>query len=203
MIENIHWLGHAGFRIEEEKVVYIDPWQLAKGAKKADIILITHDHYDHFSEEDVEEIRKEDTVVVTIGAVAKKLKGDVRIVKAGERLTVEGIPIEAMPAYNIKKAFHPKAAGGVGFVFTLGGKRIYHPGDTDFIPEMREVKADVVLMPVGGTYTMTAEEAAKAANEIKPEVAIPMHYGTIVGSLEDAKRFKELCEMEVVILPKE
>ena len=203
MIENIHWLGHASFRIDAEKTIYIDPWKLAKGARKADLILITHDHYDHCSPEDVAKIAKDDTVVVTIAAAAPKLKGDVRIVKPGDSLTVAGIPIEAVPAYNVGKQFHPKEAGHVGFIVTVGGQRIYHAGDTDVIPEMDDIQADIALLPVGGTYTMTAEEAAQAANKIKPKVAVPMHYGTIVGSIEDAHRFRDLCQVEVSILPQE
>ena len=203
MIENIHWLGHASFRIDGEKTIYIDPWKLAKGAKKADLILITHDHYDHCSPEDVAKIAKDDTVIVTIAAAAPKLKGDVRIVKPGDSLTVAGIPIEAVPAYNVGKQFHPKEAGHVGFIVTVGGQRIYHAGDTDVIPEMDDIQADIALLPVGGTYTMTAEEAAQATNKIKPKVAVPMHYGTIVGSIEDAHRFRDLCQVEVSILPQE
>jgi L-ascorbate metabolism protein UlaG (beta-lactamase superfamily) len=190
MIEKIHWLGHDSFRLEGEVTVYIDPWKLPPNSPKADIILITHDHYDHCSPEDVAKIQKADTVIVTIPAAARKLKGEVKTVKPGDKITVKGIEIEAVPAYNTDKPFHPKGAGHVGFIVTLGGKRIYHAGDTDFIPEMKGLKVDIALLPVSGTYVMTAEEAAKAADAIKPEVAIPMHYGEIVGSERDAERFK-------------
>ncbi|MEA3459940.1 MAG: MBL fold metallo-hydrolase [Chloroflexota bacterium] len=203
MIENIHWLGHASFRIDDEKTVYIDPWKLRGSPLKADLILITHDHYDHCSPDDVAKIAKEGTVIVTVAAAAGKLKGDARIVKPGDRLTAAGIPIEVVPAYNVGKKFHPKRAGYVGFIITVGGQRIYHAGDTDLIPEMEDIQADITLLPVGGTYTMTAEEAAKAANKIKPQVAVPMHYGDIVGSAEDAQRFQELAQVEVAILPQE
>jgi len=203
MVENIHWLGHASFRIEDDVIIYVDPWQLSADTPKADIVLITHDHYDHCSPDDVSRIQKPDTTIVTIAAAARKLKGDVKTVKPGDKITVKGIEIEAVPAYNVNKPFHPKGAGHVGFIFTLKGQRIYHAGDTDFTPEMQNVKADIALLPVSGTYVMTADEAAKAADAIKPQVAIPMHYGAIVGSEADARRFKELTSVNVVILSEE
>ena len=209
MIENIHWLGHDTFRIENDKTIYIDPIKLKGRPPKADLILITHDHSDHCSPDDVARLVKDDTVIVTIAVAAQKLKGDVRVVKPGESLVVQGIPIETVPAYNVNKfrspgvPFHPKESGHVGFIITVGGVRIYHAGDTDVIPEMDDIEADVALLPAGGTYTMTAEEAAQAANRIKPKVAIPMHWGTIVGSGEDAQRFRDLCEVEVAILTQE
>jgi len=209
MIENIHWLGHDTFRIENGKTIYTDPYELKGKPPKADLILITHDHFDHFSPDDVVKVAKDDTVIVTIAAVAQKLKGNVRVVKPGDSITVLGIPIEAVPAYNVSKfrspgaPFHPKESGHVGFIFTVGGQRIYHAGDTDVIPEMDDIEADIALLPVGGTYTMTADEAAQAANRIKPQVAIPMHHSAIVGSIKDAQRFSDLCEMEVVILSQE
>jgi len=209
MIENIHWLGHDTFRIENDKTIYTDPYELQGELPKADLILITHDHFDHLSPKDVAKVAKEDTVIVTIAAAAQKLKGDVRVVKPGESLVVQGIPIETVPAYNVNKfrspgvPFHPQESGHVGFIFTVGGQRIYHAGDTDVIPEMDDIEADIALLPVGGTYTMTADEAAEAANRIRPQIAIPMHWGTIVGSEKDAERFSSLCQMEAVILSQE
>lgn len=203
MVENIHWLGHDSFRVDGPVTIYVDPWQVPAGAPQADLVLITHDHYDHCSPEDVRRISKADTVVVTVAAAAKKLKGDVRVVKPGDSLTVKGVPIEVVPAYNVNKRFHPKSAGHVGFIFNVGGQRIYHAGDTDFIPEMKDLQVDIALLPVSGTYVMTAAEAAEAAKAIKPQVAIPMHYGEIVGSKSDAERFRELYTGEVVVLPLE
>ena len=203
MVKNIHWLGHDSFRIAGPVTIYVDPWQLPAGVPQADLVLVTHDHYDHCSPKDVTRISKADTVIVTIAAAAKKFKGDVRVVKPGDSLTVKGIPIEVVPAYNVNKKFHPRDAGHVGFIFTVEGQRIYHAGDTDFIPEMKDFKVDIALLPVSGTYVMTADEAASAAKAINPKVAIPMHYGEIVGSRADAERFQELYEGEVTILPLE
>lgn len=198
MVENIVWLGHSTVRIDGEKVVYIDPWKLTD-PKKADLILISHSHYDHLSVEDIAKIRKEDTVIITTKDAAADLAGDVRIVKPGDVVRIGEISVEAVPSYNTDKDFHPRESGWVGFVVTVGGKRIYYCGDTDLIPEMETIRADIMLVPVGGTYTMTAEEAARAVNTVRPEIAIPIHYDDIVGSAEDARRFKELCEVPVEI----
>ncbi|MBC7258127.1 MAG: MBL fold metallo-hydrolase [Chloroflexi bacterium] len=203
MIAHIHWLGHATVRLDFDKIIYVDPWKIRSGAPKADLILITHDHYDHFSKPDVDKIRKDSTSVVTIATVAAALKGNVHVVKPGDSITIQGVGIQAVPAYNIGKQFHPKAAGYVGFVIQTGGHAIYIAGDSDLTPEMKSVRADVALLPVGGKYTMTAEEAAQAANAIQPKLAIPLHYGDIVGSKADAERFRSLCKVPVQILQPE
>ena len=202
MIEKISWLGHSSFKIADGKLIYIDPRKLGR-AEPADIILVTHSHRDHCSPQDVAKLQKEGTVLVTVADCAGEFRGDVRIVKPGDSLQIDGVTIEAVPAYNIDKPNHPRAAGWVGFIIEMGGSRIYHAGDTDLIPEMDEIKADIALLPVGGTYTMTAEEAAQAAERINPQVAIPMHYGEIVGSRADAEKFKRLCSCEVRILEAE
>ncbi|NVM21574.1 MAG: MBL fold metallo-hydrolase [Desulfobacterales bacterium] len=202
VIKNITWLGHDGFLIKADgKAIVIDPFQL-KECDPADIILITHEHYDHCSPEDVNKIRKNSTVIVTEADSAKKLSGDVRVVGPGDELTVSEIPIEAVPAYNTNKKFHPKQNGWLGFIVTADGSRIYHAGDTDLIPEMGTLNVDIALLPVSGTYVMTAEEAVEAARIIKPKVAIPMHYGAIVGSAQDARRFGEALRgtCDVVLL---
>jgi len=200
LLEGITWLGHASFKIKTpEGVIYIDPWKL-RDAEPADLVLITHEHHDHFSPADLQRIRKPDTTIVTTATVAGNLKGDVRAVKAGDKLNVKGVEIEVVPAYNPNKQFHPKATGGVGFVLTVGGRRIYHAGDTDAIPEMANIKADVVFLPVGGKYTMTASEAAQVANKIKPAVAVPMHWGDVIGSRADADKFRAECQVPVEIL---
>lgn len=204
MADNIFWLGHDSFRLTGEKVVYIDPWKLAASAAKADVILVTHDHYDHFSPDDIAKLSQADTVVVAPAAVAAKLGGKTIVAKPGDRLSAAGVAIEVVPAYNPNKKFHPKSAGYVGYIVTLNGKRIYHAGDTDLIPEMTQIKTDIALLPVSGTYVMTAVEAAEAANTIKPALAIPMHYGdpAVVGTHRDAEEFKRLAKVPVEILEK-
>lgn len=203
MIENIHWLGHDSFRIDGDVTVYIDPWQLPPDSPPADLILITHEHHDHFSKPDIDRIRTPHTEIVTNATVARTLNGGTHVVKPGDRLTVRGVAIEVLPAYNLKKKFHPKSAGHLGFVLTMGGQRIYHAGDTDAIPEMKDLRPDIALLPVSGTYVMDAEEAVEAVRLLQPGLAVPMHYGAIVGSEADARRFQQLSPVPVRILPKE
>lgn len=203
MVEGIFWLGHDSFRLEGEKTVYIDPWKLAADAEKAAVILITHDHYDHFSQDDIAKISRPDTVIVCPQSVAAKL-GKGTVVQAGDKISANGIAVQVVPAYNPNKQFHPKSAGHVGYIVTLNNKRIYHTGDTDLIPEMAQIKCDIALLPVSGTYVMTATEAAEAANTLKPALAIPMHYGDsdVVGTRSDAEEFKRLAKVPVEILEK-
>jgi L-ascorbate metabolism protein UlaG (beta-lactamase superfamily) len=200
MLENITWLGHDGFKIAASKTIYIDPYELGGKPEPADVVCITHDHYDHCSLGDVAKIQGEDTVIVAAENCRGKLEGDVRWVKAGDKVTIDDLTIEAIPAYNVNKRFHPREAGGVGFILTIEGTTIYHAGDTDPIPEMEGLGVDIAMIPVSGVYVATAEEAVEAANKIKPKIAIPMHYGGIVGSRADAERFKELWSGEVLIL---
>lgn len=204
IVSDIHWLGHDTFKIVGERVIYTDPFKIRK-KDVADIILITHEHFDHCSPEDVAMVQGKNTVIVTTADCAKKLKGNIKTVKPGDRITVEGVAIEAVPSYNTNKKFHPKANNWVGYVFTVKGQRIYLAGDTDYIPEMKSIKADIALLPVSGTYVMTAEEAVKAALDIQPKIAIPMHYDSIVGTVDDAKKFAEALKgkIEVIILTPE
>ena len=207
MQPKIEWLGHDSFRLTAEgKVVYIDPWKLKRHQPQADLILITHDHFDHFSREDIDKLSKPDTVVVAPPVVAQQLSGNVRTARQNDSLTAAGIQIETVPAYNLDKGpgpgklFHPKAAGYVGYILTLGGQRIYHMGDTDHTPEVNKVKADIALVPVSGTYVMPAAEASAAVNQFKPGKAIPMHYDDIVGTRKDAETFKQRSQVPVEIL---
>lgn len=204
MVKGIHWLGHDTFRIVGEKIIYTDPFKIKK-SDRADLILITHEHYDHCSPEDVKKIQDSGTVIVAPADCAKKLSGNIKIIKVGDRISVAGIDIEAVPAYNTNKQFHTKDRGWTGYIFKADGRSIYIAGDTDYIPEMKTFRTDIALLPVSGTYVMTAEEAIRAALDIRPKVAIPMHYGSIVGSKSDAERFAEGLKgkIEVVILNEE
>ena len=203
ILSKINWLGHDSFRIDGEITIYIDPFQIQPGPK-ADIILVSHEHFDHCSPEDIDKIKAEDTIIVTEAQSAEKLEGNVKVMKPYESVSIGGVNIETLPSYNLNKDFHPKENGWLGFIIEIDGERIYHSGDADFIPEMNDVKADIALLPVSGTYVMTAEEAVKAALAIKPKVAIPMHYGAIVGSEDDAKQFEKALEgnIEVKVLQK-
>jgi L-ascorbate metabolism protein UlaG (beta-lactamase superfamily) len=202
MIEKIHWLGHDGFYVAGSKVVYFDPWEISEGPK-ADVICISHEHFDHCSPGDVKKISKEDTVIVTEAVAAGKLTGDVRVLKPGESLEVGGVSVKAVPSYNTDKAFHPKSSEWLGFVVELDGVKIYHAGDSDFIPEMKDLDVDIALIPVSGTYVMDVDQAIEAVRAIKPKVAVPMHYGKIVGSDDDARRFAEGLKDEITVVIKQ
>ena len=203
MKQHLVWLGHDSFRIDASTCIYIDPYRIDDG-KPADIILVTHDHFDHCSPEDIAKVQTPQTLIVTEKDSAQKLSGDVRIMKPGERLELEGLALEAVPAYNTNKDFHPQKNGWLGFIVEIDGVRIYHAGDSDFIPEMKALKVDIALLPVSGTYVMTSDEAIQAALAINPKLAVPMHYGAIVGDQTDADHFRdELAgRVEVLVLEK-
>jgi len=211
MLKNLHWLSHSAFRFDGSKTIYFDPWKLAKGSKMADIILISHEHFDHFSKNDIILISSRDTVILTTEAVAKELKAhavscnEIRGMSPGDVCEISGIKIEAVASYNVNKHFHPKDSKKLGFIVSVDGVSIYHAGDTDNIPEMKGYRCDVALLPVSGTYVMTSDEAVQAALAIKPKLAIPMHYGEVAGSVKDAKAFQDLLKdkVEVEILKKE
>jgi L-ascorbate metabolism protein UlaG (beta-lactamase superfamily) len=210
----VTWLGHDGFKLKKDKVVYVDPFKLGGRPEPADLVCVTHEHFDHLSVEDLRKIVTPRTTVVTIAACEKAVKElkpkAVRIVAAGDRLEVDGVSVDVLPAYNTNKfrspgnPFHPKADGKVGFILGIGGVRIYHAGDTDEIPEMAKATGvDVALLPVSGTYVMTAQEAIKACDAIQPKLAIPMHYGAIVGSAADAEAFRKAAKCRVEVLQPE
>lgn len=200
---NIKWLGHASVKIKtKDKTIYIDPYSGDySNAEKADLILVTHSHYDHFAKDVITKIMADDTVIVAPPSVGAEIESEV--MKNGDKKEVKGLNIEAVAAYNVSKSFHPKGEGN-GYIFEIEGKKIYFAGDTDLIPEMNLIEADIVLLPVGGTYTMDSEEAASAAKVIGPDLAIPIHWGEIVGHEEDAEHFKEEVvndsEIEVKII---
>jgi L-ascorbate metabolism protein UlaG (beta-lactamase superfamily) len=210
LLEHLHWLGHDTFRLDGPPTIYFDPLDLQGQPPLADIILISHEHGDHCSPDDIERITGPDTVIVASPPAARKLGSGARALRPGEHTRINDVEIAAVPAYNVRrfrapgKPFHPKEAKHAGFIVTVAGERVYFAGDTDHIPEMADFDCDIALLPVGGTYTMDADEAAQAATTIKPRVAIPMHWGAgIVGTRADAERFRSVYDGEVVILPEE
>ncbi len=206
MAVTIVWYGHDAFRVDAPPIVYIDPWNLPDDLPLADVILITHDHYDHCSPDDVEKVLGPDTQIVGPSAALAKLgriQAAKRTVKAGDRFSIGNLSVEVVPAYNVNKRFHPKSAGHVGYVLDMYGVRIYHAGDTDVIPEMANIRCDVALLPVSGTYVMDANEAAEVVRILQPRLVIPMHYGAIVGKRKDAERLARLVDVPVRILEPE
>ncbi len=213
----LKWLGHSAFLIKDSRRIYIDPYNI-NSTEKADIILITHPHYDHCSIADINKIAKDGTIIIVpvacqskIAKLDKKIK--LEIIEAGQTLDAGSAKIMAVPAYNLNKPQHPKSEGWLGYIIKIKNLIFYHAGDTDFIPEMEKLAGYgkngnqfIALLPVGGTFTMNAEEAAEAASVIKPSLAIPMHYGSIVGSPKDAEEFAKLCQekgIKAEILKKE
>ena len=203
MLENIEVLYHSSIRINKEKIIYIDPFKINKNYNDADIIFITHDHYDHYSEEDIDKVINENTTIIIPDELLTKLlrkginKNAIITVEPNKNYMVQGIKFETISAYNTNKTFHPKENGWVGYIIIINGIRYYIAGDTDITEENKQVKCDVASVPVGGTYTMDFKEAASLINEIKPKIAIPIHYGSIVGTEQDAIDFIRLLHPEI------
>jgi L-ascorbate metabolism protein UlaG (beta-lactamase superfamily) len=190
----IIWLGHSAFRIAGG--IYIDPYSVKKDSPPANLILISHHHSDHCSPGDIERVIGKNTIILANPMSAKNLTmfdDNVKIVFPGHKYNYAGVEIETVPAYTIKRTAHPRENGGLGFIITVSGQKIYHAGDTDLIPEMSGFICDIALLPVSGVYVMDPEEAFKAAELIKPGLAIPMHYGSVVGTAANAQKFATLC----------
>lgn len=210
----IRWHGHDTFTLEKEIIICIDPYKLLRSLH-SDVVLISHNHFDHLSLEDLKKASSHDTTIIAANeciSQLSKVPSKERIGLApGQEKTIGDVKIRAVPAYNVdkinpetRKPFHPKEDNKIGFIVKMGEVSVYHTGDSDLIPEMADLKPDVLLVPVSGTYVMTAKEAAQAVEKIKPKVAIPMHYGTIVGNENDAKEFKTMVKScDVQILTKE
>lgn len=203
MLNNIEVLYHSSIRINKEKTIYIDPFKIDRNYNDADIIFITHDHYDHYSEEDIDKVINENTVIVIPEELLTKVlkkginKNAIITVEPNQKYMVQGIKFETVPAYNTNKTFHPKENAWVGYVIEINEIKYYIAGDTDITEENKKVKCDVAFVPVGGTYTMDFKEAAQLVNQIQPKVAVPIHYGSVVGTKQDAEEFIKLLHTNV------
>ena len=209
MLDQIDVFTHSSIRIAGRSVtIYVDPFKMEKEPHDADFVLITHQHYDHFSPEDIRKVINENTIVVSPESMiddALELEREVKQiigVKPGVIREIGGLEIETVPAYNTIKPFHPKRAEWVGYILNLDGKRIYITGDTGVTKEAKKVKCDIAILPVGGTYTMDTKRAADLINTIRPEYAIPTHYGCIVGRKTDGKTFASLVKPPVKVVEK-
>ena len=211
MLENVEVLYHSSIKIKDNKIIYIDPFKIDKDYNDADIVFITHDHFDHYSEEDIDKVINENTTIIIPEELLTKIlrkginKNAVITVESNKEYMVQGIKFETIPAYNTNKTFHPKENDWVGYIITLDGIRYYIAGDTDITEENRKVKCHVAFVPVGGTYTMNYSEAAELVNIIKPKIAVPIHYGSIVGTKQDATNFIKLLHSSIkgIILMKQ
>ena len=203
MLENFKVICHSCIKYEGEKIIYIDPFKIQEEYKDADIIFITHSHYDHFSVEDINKIKKENTIIIITKDLEEKAinlgfkKENVIIVEPNKEYEIEDIKIKTVPAYNINKKFHPKENNWVGYIIYINGVSYYISGDTDITEENKNVKCDVAFVPIGGTFTMDFKEAASLINEIKPKIVVPIHYGEIVGTKQDAVEFEKLIDKNI------
>lgn len=210
MIENIEVLCHSSIKFSKEKIIYFDPFKIEEEYKDADIIFITHSHYDHFSEKDIDKVRKENTVIFITNDLYEKTlnlgfkKENIITVEPNKEYKIDNIEIKTIPAYNINKKFHLRQYNWVGYIIKIEGITYYIAGDTDITEENKNAKCDVAFVPVGGTFTMDFKEASDLINIIKPKIAVPIHYGNIVGSKQDAIEFTKLLNQEiksVIMLP--
>lgn len=200
MLDGINVFEHSSIRIAKDKVIYIDPFRIAGNYNDADIIFITHSHYDHFSEDDILKVKKDDTKIVITKDLFLRVKDlgfkdeNIFLVKVGECYKIDDLEFETVFSYNINTDFHPKSNGWVGYILVLNNIRYYIAGDTDIVEENINIKCDVCFLPIGGTYTMNYLEAFDYCNIINPKVVVPIHYGSIVGQKSDGQAFKKLFE---------
>ena len=203
MLNNIEVLCHSSIKINKEIIIYFDPFKIKKNYNDADIIFITHDHYDHYSEEDIDKVIKNNTIIVSPVDLLEKLlnkglkKENIISVKPYEDYNIRNLKFSTIPAYNTNKQFHPRKNNWVGYLIELEGITYYIAGDTDITEDNKKIKCDVAFVPIGGTFTMNYQEASELINTIKPKIVVPIHYGSIVGTKEDAINFKKLINPEI------
>ena len=206
MKNNIYVNTQSSIKISSDKVIYFDPFKIEEESHDADIIFITHDHYDHLDFDSINKVKKDDTLIVVPNSIAPEVLSN-RInpqnligVDPNETYTIENIVVETIPSYNLNKQFHPRVKNYVGYIITLNDERIYVSGDTDVTPEAQDVKCDIALVPIGGKFTCDYKEAAELINTIKPKTVIPTHYGSIIGNLTDGEEFKKLLNPDIECL---
>ena len=203
MLENIEVLCHSSIKINKGIIIYFDPFKIEKNYNDADIILITHDHYEHYSEEDIDKVIKNNTIIVSPIDLLEKLlnkglkKENIISVKPYEDYNIKNLKFSTIPAYNVNKQFHLRKNNWVGYLIELEGITYYIAGDTDITEDNKKIKCDVAFVPIGGTFTMNYQEASELINTIKPKIVVPIHYGSIVGTKEDAINFKKLINPEI------
>lgn len=203
MLEGIEVLYHSSIKLNKGLILYFDPFKIDREYHDADIIFITHSHYDHYSEEDINKVRKENTYIVAPKDLLDNLltigftKESITLVNPNETYTVKNITFKTISAYNINKNFHLKSNNWVGYLLTIDNITYYIAGDTDITEENKKVLCDIAFVPVGGTYTMDYKEAAVLINKMKPKVAIPTHYGEIIGNIDDGQKFAKLINKEI------
>lgn len=203
MLDNVTVLCHSSIKFNKEKTIYIDPYKIDRDYMDADIIFITHDHYDHYSEEDIKMIKKDDTIIVAPISMRGKIleygfkENSIIAVEPNKKYAIDKINFETIPSYNINKEFHPKVNNWVGYIIEINSTRYYIAGDTDITEENKKVKCDVAFIPVGGKFTMDYKEASVLANIIKPQIVVPIHYGSIIGTKQDAIEFSKLLDSKI------
>ena len=201
----IELLTHSSIRLKGDVTIYCDPFNIKEATHDADIILLTHNHYDHFSPDDIAKVIKTDTVVLVPSSideeVRKKLGKKCMVLSgdAGETFDFEYTDVKMVPAYNVNKQFHPQEAGWVGYLISMDDKLIYIAGDTDINDDIIDIRCDIAMVPVGGTFTMTAKEAADLVNQIGCEVAIPTHYGSVTGDESCAQVFADAVDKSIEV----
>lgn len=198
MLDKIEVLIHSSIKFSKGLIIYFDPYKIDRDYHDADIIFITHDHYDHYSPLDIKKVIKDDTIIVAPQDIGEKLStNNVIGVVPNKNYEVLNIKFKTIPAYNVNKNFHPKENNWVGYLLEYNNIKYYIAGDTDITKENQDIVCDVAFVPIGGVYTMDYQEAAKLINKIKPRIAVPIHYGLIVGNKDDGIKFSKLLNNNI------